>query len=102
MIEDALVTHAEAVSIRVEVVPGSKRSGISGFDDWRKRVKVSLRAAPRGGAANKELLMLVSELLAVERDRVRITEGLRSTRKTVTVEGIAAGEALRALRGVLR
>jgi uncharacterized protein (TIGR00251 family) len=102
MVKDALVAHAKAVSIRLEVVPGSKESGIRGYDEWRKRVRVFLREQPRGGAANKEVLRLVSELFNVGQDCVSITEGLRSRRKTVTVESIGIDEALRTLKERMR
>ncbi|MEE8183535.1 MAG: DUF167 domain-containing protein [Thermoplasmata archaeon] len=97
MMEDALIAHAKAVSIRLEVVPRSKESGIQGYDEWRKRIRVSLKEEPRGGAANKELLRLIGELFRVDRDSVKITEGLRSRMKTVTIEGIVMEDALRTL-----
>lgn len=97
MMEDALIAHAKAVSIRLEIAPRSKESGIEGYDEWRKRIRVSLKEEARGGAANKELLRLIGELFRVDRDRVKITEGLRSRRKTVTIEGIVVEDALRTL-----
>lgn len=97
MMEDALIAHAKAVSIRLEVLPRSKKSDILGYDEWRKRIRVSLREEPRGGAANREVLRLISELFEVDRDSVKITEGLRSRRKTVTVAGIGLEDALRTL-----
>jgi uncharacterized protein (TIGR00251 family) len=102
MIEDALVAHAKAVSLRLEVLPGSKEPGIRGYDEWRKRVRVSLKEEARGGAANKELLRLVSDLFGVDRDRVGITEGIRSRRKTVTVHSVSVDEAIEALRREMR
>lgn len=97
MMEDALIAHAKAVSIRLEITPRSKESGIQGYDEWRKRIRVSLREEARGGAANKELLRMIGKLFEVDRDSIRITEGLRSRRKTVTVAGIGLEDALRTL-----
>ncbi|MCJ2562985.1 MAG: DUF167 family protein [Candidatus Thermoplasmatota archaeon] len=97
MMEDALIAHAKAVSIRLEITPRSKESGIQGYDEWRKRIRVSLREEARGGAANKELLRMIGRLFEVDRDSIKITEGLRSRRKTVTVAGIGLEDALRTL-----
>lgn len=100
--EDALIAHAKAVSIRLDVHPQSKESAVLGYDEWRKRIRVSLRESPRAGAANEELIRLMSELFGVDRDRVRITKGLRSRRKTVVVEGIRKKDALESLSRELR
>ncbi|MCK4456595.1 MAG: YggU family protein [Thermoplasmata archaeon] len=97
MMKDALIAHAKAVSIRLEITPRSKESGIQGYDEWRKRIRVSLREEARGGAANKELLRMIGKLFEVDRDSIKITEGLRSRRKTVTVAGIGLEDALRTL-----
>lgn len=99
--EEALTAHAKAVSVRLEVAPRSERSAILGFDEWRRRIKVSLKERPRGGAANKELLRLMSDLFGVSGSSVRITDGHRSRRKTVKVEGIGMKDALEALSRAL-
>lgn len=99
--KDALVVHAKAVSIRLEVMPGSKVTAITGYDEWRKRIKVSLREPPKGGAANRELLEILSETLNVGTESLRITEGLRSRRKTVVVERMNQADVLDRLKRAL-
>ncbi|MFQ6128364.1 MAG: DUF167 domain-containing protein [Thermoplasmata archaeon] len=102
MIEDALIAHAKGVSIRLDVLPRSEKSAIPGYDEWRKRMRVSLKEKPHRGAANKELLRLMSEIFGVDRSSVKITEGLRSRRKTVLVEGIGMKDALETISRVLQ
>ncbi|MFQ6106570.1 MAG: DUF167 domain-containing protein [Thermoplasmata archaeon] len=101
MMEEALIAHAKAVSVRLEVVPHSKESSVQGYDEWRKRIRVSLKQRPQGGAANRELVELMSDLFGVERGAVRITEGDHSRRKTIMVEGIAIETALEVLMQAL-
>jgi uncharacterized protein (TIGR00251 family) len=73
-----------AVNIRVE--SRSSRAEVSGVQgDF---VKAKLTAPPVGGAANKQLIELLSEFFSVRKSCIRIIRGASSKNKVVEIEGI--------------
>jgi uncharacterized protein (TIGR00251 family) len=75
------------VLLSVRVVPRAGRSGIAGTRD--QALLVRLHAAPVDGAANDELVDVLSEALGVPRRAVTITSGERSRRKSVRIVGLS-------------
>ena len=69
--------------ILVHVGPGKTRAGIVGFHG--PSLRVSLRARPVGGAANRELLALLAAALGVRRSALSIESGLRGRDKRVRI-----------------
>jgi uncharacterized protein (TIGR00251 family) len=74
-----------AVEIDVTVVPRASRSQVIGM--LGERIKVQLAAPPVDGAANAELVALLSKLLDVPRRSIAIVRGETSRRKTVRIDG---------------
>lgn len=68
--------------IDVTVIPCAKSSRISGFDPWRKRVVVRVKAEARKNRANRELERYLSEVFGCKTEVVR---GRKSRLKTVSV-----------------
>ena len=66
----------------VEVKPGSSKSGLTGFDGWRNRFILNVKAPAIKGKANKEVLEVVSTTLGVE--DVVIESGHTGRSKTVS------------------
>ena len=89
----------EGVLILVDLTPAAQRSRIVGIEPWRGRLRISVTSPPFDGAANSELLALLSDSLGVERPRVSLQSGMSSRRKSVRVEGVTTSEA-RASLGV--
>jgi len=69
--------------ILVHVGTGRTRAGILGFHG--PSLRVSLRARPVDGAANRELLSLLAEALGVRRGALSIESGLRGRDKRVRI-----------------
>ncbi len=88
-----------SITILVYLTPAAQRSRIVGIDPWRARLKVSVSSPPMDGAANSELLALLSDSLGVERPMVSLQSGMSSRRKSVRITGVTASEA-RASLGV--
>ncbi|NNE65197.1 MAG: YggU family protein [Pyrinomonadaceae bacterium] len=86
-----LVKFGSGVKLLVKVIPRSSRSLISGLHDGRLRVK--LNAPPVDGAANKELVKLVSKTLDVRKSSISISSGKSSRRKTLEIMDITLEEA---------
>jgi len=72
--------------VRVKVQPRSSRKGIGGIAGGV--VKVYLTSPPVDGAANEQLIEILSEELKVRKSAVRIVRGLSSREKIVAIEGV--------------
>jgi len=56
---------AGGVEIDVLVSPKSGKSEVEGFDEWRNRLVVKLKAPPEKGEANRELVFLLGAALVI-------------------------------------
>lgn len=84
----------EGVLVNIEVKPQSKAAGIEGIDEWRKCIKVRIKAKAQKGKANKELIQLLSFKLSLPPSKFIIVNGLRSTRKTIKILEITKKEII--------
>jgi len=75
---------AGGMELDILVSPGSDRSGIEGFDEWRRRLIVRVRAPPADGKANKEVEALMKEVTGC---RSEIVRGHLNRQKTVMIYG---------------
>jgi uncharacterized protein (TIGR00251 family) len=73
-------------TIDVRVIPRAGTSGVAGRRG--DAVLVRLNAAPVDGAANAELIEVLSDVLDVPKRAVSIVSGARSRRKRVQIEGL--------------
>lgn len=76
----------EGISIHVKVQPRSSRKGIEGIAG--DEVKVYLTSPPAEGAANEQLIEVLSEELGVKKSAIRITRGLSSRHKLIEIRGV--------------
>ncbi|MFW5902286.1 MAG: DUF167 domain-containing protein [archaeon] len=75
----------KGVKLRVKVNPNSKDSSLKG--STALYLKVNVNSEPERGKANSEVESLFSNLLGLNESKVKVTEGLRSRKKTVLIEG---------------
>ena len=83
-ITDVSRSSENGLDIDILVSPRSGRSGPDGFDEWRSRLVIKVKAPPLDGKANKEVEELFKELTGC---RSEIKNGHLSRQKTVTVFG---------------
>jgi len=76
---------SDGIILKVRVLP---RSSKKGFEITPEGLKVKLTAPPVGGAANKQLLEILSEALGIRRSAFRILKGLSSRDKVVGIMGV--------------
>ncbi|MCH3978159.1 MAG: DUF167 domain-containing protein [Candidatus Methanomethylophilus sp.] len=86
-ISDVSRRRPDGLEIDVLVSPRSPKRCLDGFDEWRKRLIVRVRAPPVGGKADEDVCDLFSEIAGC---RSEITAGMTSRQKTVLVRGDAA------------
>ncbi len=85
---DALKQGKDGIFVDLDANPGSKRLGIRGYEPWRKRITVDLRAKPQEGEANAELVRYLAKLLELPSGQIIISSGHTSGHKRVLVKGL--------------
>jgi uncharacterized protein (TIGR00251 family) len=76
----------------LKVTPNAARSEITGETDGVLYVKVA--APPVKGKANRELIVLLSQVLGVKKSAIAIVKGQTSRNKVVTIEGLKRNEII--------
>ena len=74
-------------TLTVKVRPGGSKDRVVGRigDEW----KLTLKAPPVEGRANRACIDLLARLLRVPRSRVRLVHGQTSRRKLIEIEGLS-------------
>ncbi|HZP43015.1 MAG TPA: DUF167 domain-containing protein [Candidatus Binatia bacterium] len=88
--EGWLAPIAGGTLLHVWVVPGASRSGIVGVHGEALRVRVA--APPEGGAANRELLVVLARHLGVRPADLTLEAGAHGREKRVRVRGLSVGD----------
>ena len=83
------------MKLQIKVVPKSSRNGIAGW--MGDTLKVWVTAPPERGKANVAVQAVLADALGVSRESIRLVAGLKSSRKVVEIEGLAAAEVHRRL-----
>lgn len=78
-----------AVMLEVDVQPGAKRQGIVGFNEWRGRLTVAVRAEALKGKANHAVLHVLSTSLRINKSQLQIVSGTTSRSKKVRIENVS-------------
>jgi len=84
--------NEDGVTIECRVSPRAGRSRIKGEMDGI--LLVALAAPPVEGAANEELIALLSRELHIPKSRISILRGRRSRKKLVLIQGISRTDLL--------
>lgn len=82
------LSETDSALLNVKVVPRASRSEIVGFIN--DVLKVRLASPPVEGAANEELIRLISKRAGVAMSSVEILGGLTSRNKRLRIHGITA------------
>jgi uncharacterized protein (TIGR00251 family) len=89
---DALRAVSDGVTIRVEVSPGSRYSGLSEYNAWRQTLCIKLTEPAQMGKANKQLVRYLALLFNKPVNDVQLISGYTSTRKVVLLRNIGVEE----------
>ncbi len=76
----------KGITFKVRVEPRSSRKGIPAIIG--DALKIWVNAPPVGGAANKELIEILSEEFSIKKTSIKIIRGHSSRVKVVEIEGI--------------
>jgi uncharacterized protein (TIGR00251 family) len=79
---------ADGVILTVRVIPRAAKAGVAGMRD--DALLVRLNAPPVEGAANAELIDVLSSLLKISHRRISLLSGGHSRRKRLRIDGVDA------------
>ncbi len=98
--EDAIRPASDGTFIDIEASPGARETRVpAGYNQWRKRLLVKLKAPPERGRANAELIEALARVLGVPPASIEITSGATDSKKSVKVRGLNRETVVDALRG---
>jgi uncharacterized protein (TIGR00251 family) len=100
LVISCLLESQSGALLKVRVVPGAKKSEITGEENGQLRVR--LNSPPVEGKANKELVKLLAVRLGLKKSQVRLSKGERSRDKIVLLAGVPVSDAVMKLQKVLR
>jgi uncharacterized protein (TIGR00251 family) len=86
-----------SITFDVRVIPRSSKSEIVGEHDGA--LKVKLNSPPVDGAANDELVRLLSKQLAISRSAIEIVSGQTARTKRIRVTGTNTATIIDVLKG---
>jgi uncharacterized protein len=100
-IADALFEERRGTVITLEVTAGAKYDSFpAGYNMWRKTIGCRVTAPAVEGKANRAIITLVSEKLAVPPATVIIQSGATSSQKRVLVTGMKKKDLLDRLNDI--
>lgn len=83
------------ILLDIEVSPNASKFEISGYNSWRERLEIRIKAIPQKGKANKEIIKELSKLTKMD---VEIISGLKSHQKTLLINKISRDDFLNIIR----
>jgi uncharacterized protein len=96
--QDAVEDAVGGVRLLLDVSPGAKEARFpDGFEPWRKRIAMRVRAPAQEGAANADVVRALAAFFAHPTARVHIESGASDRRKAVRIMGLDRAHALAAL-----
>lgn len=95
---DAVEEASGGARLLLDVTPGAREARFpDGFEPWRKRIGVRVRAPAEDGAANVEVVRSLAAFFRHPTARVHIEAGAADRRKAVRLMGLDRAAVLAAL-----
>lgn len=91
----AITEVQDGILVDIEVSPKSKKFEIIGYNEWREKIEIRIKAVPQKGKANKEITNEFSNLTG---SQAEIISGLKSQHKTLKMYDISKSEFLDILK----
>jgi uncharacterized protein (TIGR00251 family) len=97
---DAIHQTDDGVILDIIVQPLSKSSGLVGFNKWRRRFEIKVRAPPSKGKANDEVIIILADYFGLDHSDVIIISGLKSVQKKVILKSIIIQKVIQKLEAI--
>jgi len=86
------------VIIDIEVQPGSSRQGIVGYNEWRGKLQVAVKAEAQKGKANHAVCNVLEKIFSA---KVTVISGQTSRSKKINIQGLSSQEIIAILEGLV-
>ena len=86
------------VLLEIEVQPASSRQGIVGFNDWRSRIQVAVKAEAKKGQANHAVCNVLSKIFS---SPITVVSGHTARTKKVQVSNLSSAQIIAILEGLI-
>ncbi len=96
--QDAVEQASGGARLLLDVTPGAKEARFpDGFEPWRKRIGMRVRAQAQEGEANAEVVRALAAFFAHPTARVHLESGATDRRKAIRLMGLDRAQVLAAL-----
>ncbi len=79
----------DGVLVDILVSTGASSFSINSYNQWRKRIKITVRSPPKKGKANQEI---IQEFTSLTQHEVKIVSGIKSREKTIKIYGMTKND----------
>ena len=86
------------VIIDIEVQPGSSRQGVAGYNEWRGKLQVAVKAEAQKGKANHAVCNVLEKIFSA---KARVISGQTSRSKKINIQGLSSQEIIAILEGLV-
>ena len=90
-----------ALLMEVEIQPGASQQGVTGFNEWRSRLVIAVKAEAKQGQANRAVVHVIAQQFHLSTSDVTVVTGHRSRKKRLRLESLALADLLLRLNEVL-
>jgi uncharacterized protein (TIGR00251 family) len=87
-----------AVLLEIEVQPGASRQGVIGFNSWRGRIQVAVKAEAQKGKANHAVSNVLAKIFSTN---VTVVSGHTTRQKKVSIDGLSSQQIVTILEGLI-
>tara|TARA_B100000900_G_C20355883_1_gene624228 strand:+ start:370 stop:678 length:309 start_codon:yes stop_codon:yes gene_type:complete len=96
-VENCIQTTLDGTTvIDIEVQPGSNRQGIIGYNEWRGKLQVAVKAEAQKGKANHAVCNVLGEIFS---SKVMVVAGQTSRSKKISVLNLSTPQIISILEG---
>ncbi len=86
------------VIIDIEVQPGSSRQGVVGYNEWRGKLQVAVKAEAQKGKANHAVCNVLEKIFSA---KATVISGQTSRSKKINIQGLSSQEIIAILEGLV-
>ena len=83
---DWMKSQGHFTQISLYIQPGASKSEVSGLFGDPARLKIKIKAPPRDGEANKEVIEFISKILGISKSKIEIIRGETSRQKDLLID----------------
>ena len=90
---NAITRGKDGILLKIHVIPGSPKSVFpSGYNEWKKRIEIKVKAEAKENKANIEVIKTMAEYFDHPAKEIFIVQGQKSRDKTIVIKQMNVGD----------